>query len=90
MLRALHVLNDLVPWSPHVAEVLREQVERPARAVRAYAIDSDPDWSVALIQYCGCRSGGSGCDTASRRGLAGCGFASSAIPHGSRSPQDGP
>ena len=36
MLRALLVLHDLVPWSPHVAEVLREQVERPATAVRAY------------------------------------------------------
>jgi hypothetical protein len=48
-LRALHVLHDLVPWSPHVAEVLREQVERPATAVRAYPIDSDPEWSAALI-----------------------------------------
>jgi Uncharacterised nucleotidyltransferase len=47
--RALHVLNDLVPWSPHVAEVLREHVKRPSTAVRAYAIDSDPDWSVRLI-----------------------------------------
>ena len=46
LLRALHVLHDLVPWSPHVAEVLREQVERPATAVRAYPIDSAPDWSV--------------------------------------------
>ena len=43
------MLHDLVPWSPHVAEVLREQVERPATAVRAYPIDSDPDWSAALI-----------------------------------------
>ncbi len=49
LLRALHVLHDLVPWSPHVAEVLREQVERPATAVRAYPIDSDPYWSAALI-----------------------------------------
>ena len=48
LLRALHVLHDLVPWSPHVAEVLREQVERPATAVRAYPIDSDPDWSVPI------------------------------------------
>ena len=47
--RALHVLHDLVPWSPHVAEVLREQVKRPATVVRAYPIASDPDWSVALI-----------------------------------------
>ena len=32
--RALHVLNDLVPWSPHVAEVLREQVgARPPPSV---------------------------------------------------------
>jgi hypothetical protein len=54
------VLHDLVPWSPHVADVLlvrrspkggggREQVERPATAVRANPIDSDPDWSAALI-----------------------------------------
>ena len=59
LLRALHVLHDLVPWSPHVAEVLvrrspkgeggREQVERPASAVRAYPIDSAPDWSAALM-----------------------------------------
>jgi len=49
LLRALHVLHDLVPWSPHVVEVLREQVRRPATAVRADPIDSDPDWSVALI-----------------------------------------
>src|SRR4029450_2709766 len=42
LLRALHVLHDLVPWSPRVAEVLREQVEPPATAVRAYPIDSDP------------------------------------------------
>ena len=58
--RALHVLNDLVPWSPHVAEVLLvhrspkgggggEQVRRPATAVRAYPIASDPHWSAALI-----------------------------------------
>src|SRR5580765_9082816 len=49
LLRALHVLHDLVPWSPHIAEVLRQQVERPATAIRAYPIDSDPDWSAALI-----------------------------------------
>ena len=48
LLRALHVLNDLVPWSPHVAEVLREHA-RPATTVRAYPIDSNPDWSSALI-----------------------------------------
>ena len=64
--RALHVLHDLVPWSPHVAEVLREQAECPASAVCAYPIASDPDWSVALIPapYSGRRSGGSECDTA--------------------------
>ena len=48
-LRALRVLDDLVPWSPHVAEVLREQSRRPATAVRAYPIASDPDWSLALM-----------------------------------------
>jgi hypothetical protein len=48
-LRALHVLHDLVPWSPHVAEVLREQVTRPATGVRAYPIDSNPHWSAELI-----------------------------------------
>jgi hypothetical protein len=47
--RALHVLHDLVPWSPRVMEVLREQLERPASAVRVYPIDSDPSWSAALI-----------------------------------------
>ena len=60
LLRALHVLHDLVPWSAHVADVLlvhrspkggggRQQVERPATAVRAYPIDSAPGLSVALI-----------------------------------------
>jgi Uncharacterised nucleotidyltransferase len=49
LVRALHVLHDLVPWSPHVAEVLREQVKRPAAAVRTYPISSDPYWSAALI-----------------------------------------
>ena len=49
MLRALHVLNDLVPWSPHAAEVLREEVARPVTSVRAYPIASDPHWSAALI-----------------------------------------
>jgi Uncharacterised nucleotidyltransferase len=49
LLRALHVLHDLVPWSPHVAEVLREQVARPATAVRAHPIDLDPNWSAGLL-----------------------------------------
>ena len=49
LLRALHVVDDLVPWSPRVAEVLREQVKRPATAVRAYPIASDIDWSVRLL-----------------------------------------
>jgi hypothetical protein len=49
LLGSLHVLHDLVPWSPRVAEVLREQMARPSTAVRAYPIDSDPDWSPALI-----------------------------------------
>jgi len=49
LLRALHVLDDLVPWSPHVAEVLREQVERPATSVRAYPIDSNSDWSAGIM-----------------------------------------
>ena len=47
--RALHVLHNLVPWPPHVAAVLSEQVRRPATAIGAYPIDSDPAWSVALI-----------------------------------------
>jgi hypothetical protein len=49
LLRALQVLHDLVPWSPHVEEVLRQQVERPATIVRAYPIDSNPHWSAALL-----------------------------------------
>ncbi len=49
LLRALHVLQDLVPWSPHVAEVLLEQAERPATAVRVFAMNSDPDWSAGLM-----------------------------------------
>ena len=49
LLRALHVLHDLVPWSPQVAEVLSQQVARPATAVRTHPIDSDPEWSPRLI-----------------------------------------
>jgi hypothetical protein len=49
LLRALHVLHDLVPWSSHVADVLQEQEERPASAVRACPIDSTLDWSAALV-----------------------------------------
>ena len=49
LLRALHVLHDLVPWSPLVADVLREHMERPAATVRPRPIDSDPDLSVALV-----------------------------------------
>ncbi len=48
--RALHVLHDLVPWSPHVAKVLREQVKRPATGVRVCPIDSDPDWSRGVLR----------------------------------------
>lgn len=49
LLRALLVLNDLAPWSPHVSEVLRQHARRPAAAVSAYAIDSAPDWSLGLM-----------------------------------------
>ena len=49
LLRALQVLDDLVPWSPRVAEVLRKQVERPAIRVRVYPIASDADWSPRLL-----------------------------------------
>ena len=49
LLRALHVLHDLVPWSPHVADMLHEQAERPTTAIRAYPIDSDLVWSTGLI-----------------------------------------
>jgi len=49
LLRALHVLHDSVPWSPRVAEVLRQQLKRPPVAVRARAIPSDRDMSVAVI-----------------------------------------
>jgi hypothetical protein len=47
--RALHVADNLVPWSPHVAAVLREQAGRSGSAVRTYPIDSSPVWSAALI-----------------------------------------
>jgi putative nucleotidyltransferase-like protein len=49
LLRALHVLHDLVPWSPHVAEILRDQLEGPSTAARAYPIDSDLVLSAGLI-----------------------------------------
>ena len=47
--RSLHVLHDLVPCSPHVAEVLRGQAAPPATVVRAYPIASDPELSRALL-----------------------------------------
>jgi hypothetical protein len=50
MLRALYVLGDLVPWSPQVAERLREQMERPVTSVRAYAIDSNPRLTPTVIR----------------------------------------
>ena len=49
LVRALRVLDDLVPWSPRVAGVLGAQVPRPSAAVRPYPIDSDPEWSVGLM-----------------------------------------
>jgi len=49
MLRALHVVGNLVPWSPHVAEVLREHSAPPATAVRAHPMDSDLYWSSRLL-----------------------------------------
>lgn len=48
LLRALHVVHDLVPWSPHVANVLRGQVTPPAGGVRVYPI-SDQYWSLRLL-----------------------------------------
>ena len=47
--RALHVVHDLVPWSPHVSDVLRAQMAPPATAVSAYPIDSDLLWSARLL-----------------------------------------
>ena len=47
--RALLVLDDLVPWSPRVAALLREQMGHPAAGGRAHPIASDPEWSVRLI-----------------------------------------
>lgn len=49
LLRALQVVDDLVPWSPHVAEVLRQHVAPPAAAVRAVPMNSDIDWSARLL-----------------------------------------
>jgi hypothetical protein len=47
--QALCVLDALVPWSPHVAEVLGVHARRPATGIHAYPIDSNPEWSAALI-----------------------------------------
>jgi len=49
LLPALHVLHDLVPWSPHAAEVLRQQLKRPPVAVRGRPIHSDHHLSVAVV-----------------------------------------
>jgi hypothetical protein len=49
LLRALHVLHDSVPWSPHVAEALRQQLKRPPVAIRGGPIHSDHHVSVAVI-----------------------------------------
>ena len=49
LLRALHVVHDLVPWSPRVSDVLRAQMTPPATTVRAYPIASDLYWSVRLL-----------------------------------------
>jgi hypothetical protein len=51
MLRALEVLQDLVPWSPRIVEKLREHGAPPRGAVRARPMDSNPDWSIALIPH---------------------------------------
>jgi hypothetical protein len=48
LLRALQVLHDLVPWSPHAAKVLVPRSPKGGGG-RAYPIDSNPDWSTALI-----------------------------------------
>lgn len=48
LLRALQVLHDLVPWSPHAAEVLVHRSPKSGGGL-AYPIDSNPDWSTALI-----------------------------------------
>ena len=46
--RALYVVHDLVPWSPHVAEVLSAQMAPQSIAVRPYPID-DRYWSLRLL-----------------------------------------
>ncbi len=48
LLRALHVVHGLVPWAPHVAKVLREQVQHPMIFVRACPIDLEPYRSVPI------------------------------------------
>jgi hypothetical protein len=50
LLRALCVLDDLVPWSPQVARRLREQIERPVTSVYAYPIDSNPRLTATVIR----------------------------------------
>ena len=49
LLRALHVLHDAVPWSPPVADALREQAAPPAAPVPVHPIDADPEWSLRLL-----------------------------------------
>jgi hypothetical protein len=50
LLRALHVLHDLVPWSPHVEGVLQDRMKHSsAPCISVYPIDADPVWSIALI-----------------------------------------
>jgi glycosyltransferase involved in cell wall biosynthesis len=49
LVRALHIVDDLVPWSPHVVQVLREHTQRSPARVRARPIPSDRFWSLRLL-----------------------------------------
>jgi hypothetical protein len=50
MLRALWVLDDLVPWSPRVAQQLRELMRRRPTSVCPHPIDSDPRLTATVIR----------------------------------------
>jgi len=49
LLRALQVRHDLVPWSPHVAEVLREHAKRPATRGSTNGVRTNSSWCSSMV-----------------------------------------